>query len=162
MRSRGVLFLVLAWLAAGVVAGVRLHLEGGVFGEAVGLAPSVATQLVNGLPWVVAALAAWWAAGSWPVTGDDILRPVTLHAWLGLAVVVIQQLMLAALRATVVPPGLRPLDPWAALPGELTSRAPPALLVYAVLVAAALVWRAGEAGPPQEVPGAGRGVGPSS
>lgn len=150
--------LLLAWLAAGLVAGARLHLRGGVFGEAVPLLPSIGAQLVAGVPWVVAAAVAWWAAGRWPVTLRDVLRPVTFHAGIGLGVVVGQQILLAALRDAFLPPGLRPLDPWAALPGDLTFRAPPALAVYAVLVGAALFWRRGDEGSsPQEVPAAGRG-----
>ena len=162
MRRRGPLLLILAWLLAGVVAGVRLHLRGGVFGEAVPLALSVWAQLVNGAPWLMAGGVAWWAAGRWPVHRDEVLRPLTLHAWLGLAVVVLQQGVLALLRATLLPPGLGPLDPWAALPAELVVRGPAALAVYAVLVAGALIWRAGEPTGGQEVPGAGRGVPPSS
>jgi hypothetical protein len=133
-----------------------------VFGEAVPLGLSVATQLVHGLPWVGAVCVAWWAAGRWPITRRDVLRPITFHAWVGMAVVVGQQLLLAGLRVAVVPPGLGPLDPWEALPRELTYRGPPALLVYAALVAATLVWRAEDPPDRQDVPRAGRGATDSS
>ncbi|MEQ9569538.1 MAG: hypothetical protein RLN75_05065 [Longimicrobiales bacterium] len=148
--------LAVAWLVAGVVAGIRLHLEGGVFGEAVPLGASVGTRLIEGLPWVGAALAAWWAIGRWPLSRREILRPVTFHAWFGLGVVVSMQVVLAALRAAFVTPGLRPFDPWGALPAELTRRTPPALAVYAILVATAVIWRV-PPDAPQDVPGAGRG-----
>lgn len=153
--------LVVTWLGAGVVAGFRLHSSGGVFGDAVGVGASIAARLVDGLPWLGAVAVAAWAAGRWPVSRTDVLRPVTIHAWIGLGVVAAMQIVLAALRSTLVPPGLRPFDPWGALPAELTGRGPPALAVYAILVMAALAWRSGTGGG-QEVPGAGRGVDPSS
>lgn len=155
--------ILVAWLVAGVTAGVRLHLEGGVFGEVVPLGVSVATRLVEALPWTGAAGVAWWAAGRWRPSRHDLLRPVTVHAWVGLATVVIVQVAVAALRAAWVPPGLRPFDPWGALPGELTRRGPPALLVYGALLVVALAWRSGsDPHSDQEVPAAGRGAEGSS
>ncbi|NNK64787.1 MAG: hypothetical protein HKO98_16420, partial [Gemmatimonadetes bacterium] len=84
-----------------------------------------------------------------------------IQAWLGLVVIVGQQVVLAALRATVVAPGLRPLDPWGAIMEEGVTRGPAALAVYGVIAFVAGVLRRSDARP-QGVPAAGRGAGPSS
>ncbi len=159
-RRRALVGLMIAWILTGLVAGWRLHQLGGIFGEAVPLGASITTQLVRAFPWLLAALVAWVATGWWPIGRDEILRPITLHAALGLVVVFAQAVLLAALNATLVPPGLRPLDPWANLPEDLTLRAPPSLVVYAVLVVVAVVART-EQRRSQEVPAAGR-PGPDS
>jgi hypothetical protein len=152
LNLRGASAALVVWLTVGVGTGYRLHRQGGIFGEAVPLADSIVAQLAAGVPWLLAVAVAWWAAGRWPISRHDILRPLTIQAWIGLAVVAGQQVVLAALRTVVVAPGLRPFDPWAALPAEWVTRGPAALAVYATLAAIAGVWRA-----PQDVPAAGRG-----
>ncbi|MBT8338237.1 MAG: hypothetical protein KJO11_16740 [Gemmatimonadetes bacterium] len=161
MSRRGIVALLAVWLVIGVGTGLRLHRAGGVFGEAVPLGGSIVAQLAAGVPWLIAAVVAWWAAGRWPVRRDEVLRPFTIQAWIGLGVVVGQQVALAALRATVVAPGLRPFDPWGAMVGEGVTRGPAALAVYGVIAVVAGVLRRSDPRP-QGVPAAGRGAGPSS
>ena len=161
MSRRGVAALLGTWLVVGLGTGVRLHRAGGVFGEAVPLGASIVAQLAAGVPWLLAAAVAWWAAGRWPVHRNDVLRPFTVQAWIGLGVVAAQQVVLAALRATVVAPVLRPFDPWGAMVGEGVTRGPAALAVYGGIAIAAGVLRRSVPGP-QGVPAAGRGVEPSS
>ena len=153
-RTKTIALLGGVWASAAVAAGVRLHARGGVFGEAVGLGASIGTQFVYTLPWILASAVAWWAAGRWPVTRSDLLRPITVHAWIGMGVVAAQQLLTTAL-STLLPMGLRPFDPWARLPEHLTYRGPPALLVYLIVVVSCLALRGGSA-PAQDAPGAGR------
>lgn len=141
------------WISAAVVVGARLHARGGVFGEAVGLGPSIGAQLLQGAPWVGAGAIAWWAAGRWPLKRSDLLRPITVHAWIGLGVVAAQQVLTTAL-STLLPMGLRPLDPWARLPEHLTYRGPIALLVYLTLAASCLAFRSGSSAA-QDAPAAG-------
>jgi hypothetical protein len=160
MTRRGVAIVLVAWLTAGIGTGTRLHRTGGVFGEAVPLGDSIVAQLAAGVPWLLAVAIAWWAAGRWPLRRDDVLRPFTIQAWVGLGVVAAQQVVLAALRATVVAPGLRPFDPWRAMVGEGVTRGPAALAVYGVIAVVAGALR--PAPSLQDVPAAGRGAEPSS
>ena len=163
MSRRGWAVLLVAWVAVGFGTGVRLHLSGGVFGEPVPLLDSLVAQLAAGLPWVFAVTVAVWAGRRWPLLREgDLLRAVTIQAWIGMGVVALQQVLLAGLRSTVVAPGLRPFQPWDALVGELVTRGPAALAVYAVIVVAVALSRLDSPGGSQEVPAAGRGVGPSS
>jgi hypothetical protein len=152
-RWKGPASLVAIWAGAAFVAGARTHARGGVFGEAVGLVDAITAQLLYAAPWVVAAAVAWWAAGRWPVGRHDILRPLAVHGWIGLGVVAGQQVLATAV-STLLPIGLRPLDPWGRLPEHLTYRGPVALIVYLVLVASCVVIRKGR-GPSQEAPAAG-------
>lgn len=154
MRTRTApvaLTIVVGWLVAAGLAGFRLHQTGGVFGEAVDLWPSIASQALLGLPWPLAAALAWWSAGQWPIRRGEVLRPFTLQVAFGIAVAVSAQIMASA-ASLLLPVGLRPLDPWARLPELLTWRGPPALLVYLVLAAVCLVIRHDGS---QDVPGAG-------
>jgi len=152
-RTKTTVLLGGVWASAAVFAGARLYARGGVFGEAVGLGASIGAQFLYSLPWVLASAVAWWAAGRWPLLRSDLLRPITIHAWIGLGVVTAQQLLATAL-TTLLPMGLRPLDPWAQLPEHLTHRGPPALVVYLVVVASCLALRTGS-GSAQDVPAAG-------
>ncbi len=145
------LILLAAWAIVGAYTGFRLHRAGGLFGEAVGLWPSILVQLALSAPWPAAAALAWWSARTWPVRRVDVLRPLVLHMATGLIVAGSVQLFTAAVE-TILPLGMRPLNPWARLPELLTSRGPPALAVYLTLVFTCLVIR-GQAD--QEVPGAG-------
>jgi hypothetical protein len=157
-RTKTIALLVAVWASAAVVAGARLNARGGVFGEAVGLGASIGSQFLYTLPWVLASAVAWWAAGRWPVIRSDLLRPITVHAWIGMGVVAAQQVLTTAL-STLLPMGLRPFDPWARLPEHLTYRGPPALLVYLIVVASCLALRAGS-GSAQDAPAAGRDESP--
>ena len=152
-RTNAVALVVGTWVSVAVFVGARLHARGGVFGEAVGLGASIGAQLLYVVPWVLAGVAAWWAAGRWPLTRTDLLRPITVHAWIGMVVVAAQQLLTTA-SSTLLPLGLRPLDPWARLPEHLTNRAPVALGVYLVVAASCLALRSGSVAA-QDAPAAG-------
>lgn len=152
-RWRALVLVGGVWLGAAVIVAVRLRARGGVFGEAVGLGESIAAQAVLGLPWVLAGAIAWWAAGRWPLTRDEMLRPITIQCWIGLLVVVGQQILSTGLSA-LLPLGQRPLDPWSRLPEHLTYRGPAALVVYLVVAAACLALRSGPTSG-QDAPAAG-------
>lgn len=139
-------WLAAGWLLAGVTAGVRLHLAGGVFGERVPLGDSVVASLVNGAPWLFAAVVAWAAAAVLPVRRHDLLRPMTVHVAVGFAVVAGQQVLLMALRIWILPAELAPPDPVGQLVPDLVRWGPVALGVYAVLVGLTLWMRSPEAG----------------
>jgi hypothetical protein len=138
--TRSVVVLLLAWLAVGVLAGVRLHRAGGTFGEQIPLLTSIAVNLINAAPWLMAAIIAAWAARRWPFTRDAWLPSLTWHLALGMGVVVLQQLLLAAMRATLLPPGLRPWDTWRQMGLDLVRWGPVALGVYAILLFGAILW----------------------
>jgi hypothetical protein len=157
-RTKAIILLGGGWASAAILTGVRLHARGGVFGDAVGLWPSIGAQLLHGAPWVLVSAVAWWAAGRWPVTRSDVLRPITLHAWIGMGAVAVQQLLATAL-STLLPMGLRPLDPWARLPEYLTYRGPVALAVYLIIAASCVALRS-DSGSGQEVPAAGMDASP--
>lgn len=145
LRLRPILWFLTAWLLAGAAAGVRLHLNGGVFGEAVPLSTSVAGSLLNALPWLGAGIVAWVMSGRRPLVGDRLLPDATVQAAVAFAVVVGQHVVLAALQSTVIPGELTPPDPWRRLPMELVRRGPAALGVYAVILAGMLWLRHGAA-----------------
>lgn len=138
--ARSVIAMLVAWLAAGVLAGVRLHRAGGTFGEQIPLITSIVVNLINAAPWLMAAMIAAWAARRWPFARGTRLPSLTWHLAIGIGVVVLQQLLLAALRATLVPPGLRPLDPWRQMGLDLVRWGPVALGVYAILLLGAILW----------------------
>ena len=137
---RSIIALLLAWLAVGVLAGVRLHQAGGTFGEQIPLVTSIAVNLVNAAPWLMAAIIATWAARRWPFTRGTWLPSLTWHLALGMGVVVLQQLLLVALRATLLPPGLRPWNTWRQMGLDLVRWGPVALAVYAILLTGAVMW----------------------
>jgi hypothetical protein len=136
---RPLMWISVAWILAGTAAGVRLHVDGGVFGEAVALGPSVAGALLRALPWWGAALVAWWLSGRRPLPRGDLLPALTLHLAAGFAVVVGQQVALAALQSTLIPAELTPPDPWSRLQLELVRRGPMALGLYLVILAG-MMW----------------------
>lgn len=136
--------LVAAWLLAGSLAGLRLHLDGGVFGERLALSTSLRASLGHAAPWLLAVWVAVTAARRWPLRGEQRLRDLTMHAAVALSVVVLLHLLVAVLRASVLPAAVTPVDPWAQFPLDLIRQGPVTLGVYGMLVVAAFVWRSSE------------------
>lgn len=145
IRWRGALAFASAWIAVALISAVRIHLAGGSGEAPLPFPLLVRLQLVNASPWIPATLLALWAAARWPLTRGEILRPLTIHLALGLAVVVTMNLLLAWLRAMAAPPGLFPPDLLVSARTELLDRGHLALAVYLTLTGGAMVWqRSGE------------------
>lgn len=141
LRPRSWRTLAALWVIAGVAAGVRLHLNGGVFGQRVSLSTSVVASLVRALPWAASVPVALAALRRWPLRRADLLPALTHHLALGFGVVVAHHAIVALLRAHVLPAEVTPVDPWGQLPLDLLRQGPGTLMVYAVLVAAVAAWR---------------------
>lgn len=136
--------LILLWALAGTLAGVRLHLSGGVFGERIPLSTSVLASLIQALPWVASVPVALWAVRRWPLRRGNLLPALTHHLALGFGMVLAHHIGLALLRARVLPAEVTPVDPWSQLPLDLLRQGPATLMVYALLVAAVWAWRASD------------------